>query len=224
MSKRAWVRIVCTVLALTGLAQVTPARAQTGLTLPQGVYIGLDLGGGFGTARKDFANGATSGNFGVSGVVGGATAGMDWQTGGSMLVGLNATFLGSGLSGTTHTSNPDYSYSAANHWLFMLDPRLGFRFWPGVTPYVTGGFTVGDTQISSAPNNAAPGQAVDATRTVPGWNAGAGVEVNLTPNWSLDAQYLHVGLANAGVPGVSGLPAVSSFSTDLFNAGVEFRF
>jgi opacity protein-like surface antigen len=222
MSKRAWVRIVCMVLALTGLAQAQPARAQP-LTLPQGVYIGLNLGGGFGTARKDFANGTSTGNFGIGGVVGGATAGMDWQTGGSMLVGLNATFLGTGLSGSTSASNPNYSTTAANHWLLMLDPRLGFRFWPGVTPYVTGGFALGDTQISSAPNNLMLGQGVDATRTVPGWNAGAGVEVNLTPGWSLDAQYLHVGLAKAGIPSGNGT-AYGSISTDLFNAGLEFRF
>jgi opacity protein-like surface antigen len=89
-----------------------------------------------------------------------------------------------------------------------------------VTPYVTGGFTVGDTQISSSPNNQAAGPGGSATSTVPGWNAGAGVEVNLTPDWSLDAQYLHVGLAPAELPSESN----GSFNTNLFSAGLEFRF
>lgn len=213
-------------VAVAGVLFAFQARAQPVPELAPAFYAGPVLGGGFGSSRKNFAEGTTTGTFDVSGVVGGATAGVEWRAG-SLMLGLSGTALGSGLNGTTHRPNYIYDYITANHWLVLLDPRLGWEIAPGVVPYATGGLAVGDIQVHTTGNTASrtPGRAgVDYTRTEPGWNAGAGVQISLSPRWTLDAQYLRVGMATTDVPGDLGRPTYTSFEVNLFTGALEYRF
>src|SRR5215469_8772396 len=81
-----------------------------------GFYLGGQVGGAFGTARKDFVQGTTTGDFDVSGVIGGGTAGYNQQFG-LLILGLEADISGSGVKGDTDCPNRMFTCSVENHWL-----------------------------------------------------------------------------------------------------------
>ena len=99
--------IALSLLALGGAAraadlppapQLPPMEAEP---LWTGFYAGLNVGGAFGSSRNAF----TVAGFGLpsfatslDGVIGGGEAGYNWQTG-PWVLGLEANFEGSGLSG-----------------------------------------------------------------------------------------------------------------------------
>jgi opacity protein-like surface antigen len=63
-----------------------------------GFYLGGNVGGGFGTSRKDFIQGTTTSDFNTSGVIGGLTAGYNHQFG-SVVAGLEGDISASGIKG-----------------------------------------------------------------------------------------------------------------------------
>jgi outer membrane immunogenic protein len=82
--------------------------------------------------------------------------------------------------------------------------RLGYA-WGGTLLYATGGFAYGGVKSSamytdnSISNVATPGSTpqhglVTSSTTQTGWVAGAGIEVKLTPNWSLKGEYQFIDL------------------------------
>ena len=99
--------IVLSLLALEGAAraadlppapELPPLEAQPTWT---GFYAGLNVGGGFGSSHNAFniaGFGLPAFDTKLAGVVGGGEAGYNWQTG-PWVLGLEASFDGSGLSG-----------------------------------------------------------------------------------------------------------------------------
>ncbi len=96
--------------------------------------------------------------------------------------------------------------------------RLGYaadRFMP----YITGGLAVGDIQAS------VPGFA-GANTTNAGWTVGGGIEFAIAGHWTAKAEYLYVDLGSINV---AARPAAqprrtSSFTTNLFRGGINYRF
>jgi outer membrane immunogenic protein len=114
--------------------QLPPLEAQP---LWTGFYAGLNVGGAFGSSRNAFTIagfGLPSFSTSLAGAVGGAEAGYNWQTG-PWVLGLEANFEGSGLSGsrTAPCLAPRCGALAASYaqklpWFGTLRPRSVMRW------------------------------------------------------------------------------------------------
>jgi outer membrane immunogenic protein len=186
-----------------------------------GYYIGGEIGGGFGTSRKDFIQGTTTNNFNVSGVVGGLTTGYNRQFG-PVVAGLEGDISASGVKGTTDCPNQLFTCGTQNHWLGTARGRLGYTF-NNFMPYVTGGLASGDVRVFSGLKSTGEG-GVDFTRTEVGWTAGAGLEAALYSNWSIKAEYLYVRLDDVTVPSNTGTPTTTKFGENIARVGLNYKF
>jgi outer membrane immunogenic protein len=193
----------------------TPSLSWTGY------YIGGEIGGGFGTSRKDFIQGTTTNDFSVSGVIGGFTAGYDQQFG-SVVGGLEGDISASGVKGDTDCPNRLFTCGTQNHWLTTVRGRLGYPL-DHFMPYVTGGVAAGDVRVFSGLKSTGGG-GVDFTRTEAGWNVGAGLEAALYSNWTVKAEYLYVQLNDANVPSNIGTPTTTKFLENIARFGLNYKF
>jgi outer membrane immunogenic protein len=146
-------------------------------------------------------------------------------------------------------------------WFGTVRGRLGFLVTPNLLLYGTGGLAYGETESRGdikinplLPNgqvviqviqnqtvlscrNQAPASALcyqgSNSETQLGWAAGAGGEWKLAPNWSLKAEYLHVGLPgtsatlSAAAPSTPDVKTVFKFNSqnfDLVRLGVNYQF
>jgi outer membrane immunogenic protein len=95
--------------------------------------------------------------------------------------------------------------------------RIGYAF-DRLLPYVTGGLATGNVTA------AVPGIG-SAGNTSTGWTIGAGVELALTGNWTVKAEYLYVDLGTFDCAACGGTPPAGvGFATNVVRAGVNFRF
>lgn len=178
-----------------------------------GLYIGINGGGGFGTAGASTAFGSTS--FDTSGGLVGGTLGYNIQTG-PWVWGLEGDIDWTNLGGSASPA-VCAGCSIKNSWLGTVRGRLGYavdRFMP----YITGGLAVGDLKLS------VPGFAgTNTTRT--GWTIGGGAELALGGNWTAKAEYLYVDLGSASCSAAEcGIPGTASFRTNIVRAGLNYRF
>jgi outer membrane immunogenic protein len=159
--------------------RLPPLEAQPVWT---GFYAGLNVGGAFGSSRNAFSIagfGLPSFSTSLAGVVGGAEAGYNWQTG-PWVLGLEANFEGSGLSGgRTAPCLPPLcgaltaSYAQSLSWFGTLRPRVGYALGNWLL-YATGGGALGQV---GADATAAVGSFVatdNRSQTRSGWNARRG--------------------------------------------------
>ena len=94
-----------------------------------------------------------------------------------------------------------HSYGNAN-WLFTLRPRIGLIGTNNSLWYATGGLAVTDlsgtwTFVDNTTLSNATGSSVSAWKA--GYAVGGGVEKKLWNNWSVKAEYLHLGFASVSV-------------------------
>jgi outer membrane immunogenic protein len=188
-----------------------------------GFLAGILLGGGFGTSRKDFSTGSSTGDFDTTGVIGGLSAGYDRQFG-NIVAGLESDFSGSGVAGSKNCPNPAFICQTDSPWIATVRPRVGYAL-DRILPYVTAGLAVGDVHVHSVftPKGTV---GVDFDRTELGWTVGAGVAAALTSKWSVKAEYLYVQLADANGP-VANAPAQTSstkFRENVARVGLDYRF
>jgi outer membrane immunogenic protein len=199
-----------------------------------GFYGGLNIGGGFGSSRNAFSIagfGLPSFNTSLAGVVGGGQAGYNWQTG-PWVIGLEASFDGSGLSGArTAPCVPllcgtlSASYAQKLTWFGTLRPRIGYAFGNWLL-YATGGGALGRV---GADATAAVGPFVatdNRSQTRGGWTVGGGVEVGFAPGWSAKIEYLYLDLGSRATTYLQYPPIsnTSRFSANVFTTGVNYRF
>jgi outer membrane immunogenic protein len=188
-----------------------------------------------------FASGQLDSSIGiVSGKIG-----YDRQYG-HLVLGLEADFSYLGLNeskainGNPFGGSPwyaDFREDASSDWLLTVRPKLGLAF-DRFLPYVTGGLAYGDvkfryTESEWNPDGFGIGAAA-ASKSVNqvGWAAGAGVNYELTRNWILNAEYLHVDLGSVNVTGAVldyGVPVAyqhfnTSYQYDIGRAGISYRF
>jgi outer membrane immunogenic protein len=181
------------------------------------------------------------------GVIGGGQVGYNWQLASQALIGLEADFQGSGIKGSAdQVMSPGIfdmtttDVSKSIEWFGTVRGRVGYLVAPQWLLYATGGFAYGQTKTSFSTTDLTvgcvpgPGGTLCAAGTSSsmrtGWTAGGGVEAQLTPNWSIKAEYLYVdlGASTLSVP-TSTLPAiVFSMSTSLreqiARVGFNYRF
>lgn len=173
-------------------------------------YLGVEMGGGWVENRFEDLR------FNGSGFLGGISGQVRVPLGSSgFYTGIGASVLGSTISGTNAGITSDVRL------LVPVDGILGTTFllsgsqWP-LSVYGFGGLAVGDVRFSSPP--------FYATQTMTGWSAGAGFEVQFTPNWSAGVKYRHFDLGTANF---SVFPGVTSPVTERGNAittGVNYHF
>ena len=216
----------CTVLA-PDFAARPAAAADLVLKAPAAAafdWSGFYLGGhtGYGTGRLGRGVGAIpdQGVFfppSVTGLIGGYQVGLLTQLSNNVVLGLEAD--------ASFASPPDQARATLDPFNTTLDyvatarGRLGYAFGT-VMPYVTAGFAVGQSQLNL--NDAAGNRLSAATRTHPGWTAGAGVEVAVGGNWTAKAEYSYIDLgsrsydlAEAGLPAANVTPQLHAIKLGL---------
>jgi opacity protein-like surface antigen len=179
------------------------------------------------------------------GFVNGIEGGYNWKIG-SLSVGMEANLQSLNFEGATNSGAVSYparigqftvtSYGNTN-WLFTARPRIGFMAPNEWLLYSTGGLAL--TQLQSDFSFADSNGALESGRlgtTKVGYAVGAGLEVPLTKQLSIETDYLYVNFGST--PGVvtaqtSSNPLFSSqfvfahssdLKADIFRAGLNYRF
>ena len=194
-----------------------PRRSQRRFRPPPawtGFYAGLNVGGAFGSSRNAFSiAGFEPPSFDTSleGAIGGAQAGYNWQTG-PWVLGLEANFEGSGLSGSrTAPCLPPLcgalaaSYKQSVSSFGTLRPRAGYALGNWLL-YATGGGALGQVGADATATVGSLVAADNRSQTRTGWTLGGGVEVELARGWSAE---VGISLCRSGQPhdDVSLVPA-----------------
>jgi outer membrane immunogenic protein len=236
-----------------GARSYTKAPAVAPVSNWSGLYVGGNLGYGWGSGNTDFSFPAEFGfnntTLGIrsSGVIGGAQLGYNWQIG-SVVTGLEADIQGSGIKGSarapaipTFVPNvPLESSLSSEHklsWFGTARGRLGVTVTPELLLYGTGGLAYGRVDASanwlavSAIEIQAP---ASVSKTKIGWTAGAGAEWMFARNWSAKLEYLYVDLgsesaigdvtANGQVEGVSKVGYTWHTRENIARVGVNYHF
>lgn len=160
------------------------------------------LGGNLGYEWGSVSNNQTH----PSGVIGGVTAGYNWQAG-QFVFGGEADIQLSGAN------DKFASWKFSNPWFGTARGRAGFAF-DRFLVYGTAGFAVGELQAETV------GFATE-THTTVGWTAGGGIEAILPGHLSAKLEYLFVDLSasNFALTGAS-----NGLTENVFRAGINYHF
>ena len=132
--------------------------------------------------------------YGVSGVFGGATAGLNWQAGG-FVTGIEGdigymNLTGAGIIPSSHMGqHQDITLKGGVYG--DITGRAGLALGQ-VLLYGKGGFAFYTGQATQA--TTVIGYAPTGTSTFTGWTAGVGLEQKLSPTLSWKIEYLHFNL------------------------------
>jgi opacity protein-like surface antigen len=170
-----------------------------------GVYVGGFLGYGWGTATDDLVN---YDDIEVDGFLVGATAGVNATVGGNFVLGAAGDIAWSGIGG--YTAPVDFDIN----WVGSVRGRAGYDAG-AFMPYVTAGLAFASATASQ--------EGQDNSQMHFGWTAGAGVEVAVVDNVSLDLQYRY---SDYGTADYNDLASNATFdlNTHALTAGVNFKF
>jgi outer membrane immunogenic protein len=220
-----------------------------------GFYVGGNVGGGWGSQAVNFSGSASTlgaiaagqvpallaGN--PSGVIGGAQAGYNFQSG-KFVYGIEAdiqganihsgatlsTAVGGGLFPVTNTADQNLSYFGT------VRGRAGFTVTPALLLYGTGGFAYGGARVATSVNTTPGcpgfcGAAANST-TLTGWTAGAGAEYGFSKNWTAKLEYLYYDLGNISQLYTDSLGRFAgttvttntAFRGNIVRVGVNYKF
>jgi len=142
------------------------------------------------------------------GLTGGVQAGYNFQVdGGGLVLGLEGDLQWLGLeapdSFDASAEGPTYTSTTTAEWFGTARARVGYSF-DNFLPYVTGGLAFVENSVDltvspwtttggDAPSPLDPQYFASASSTSTGYAIGAGFEYALDGNWSLKAEYLHLG-------------------------------
>jgi len=194
---------------------VTPGVVQTGGNW-DGAYVGAFVGYGWGTVsdETDTPIGLTDDELDVTGWKVGATVGADFTLSEALVAGIVADIAWNNMNGDQTVGDIAYSYDL--NWSGSVRGRLGFD-GGAFLPYVTAGLAFANATVGDGIGTD------DATHV--GWTAGAGVEVAVADNVSLDLQYRYTdyGSQDYDLPDTAG-PVSLGLTSHAVTAGVNFRF
>lgn len=191
-------------------------------------YFGLNGGYGFGTSAWSPAGLPGTGNFDLNGGLVGATVGANFQSG-PFVFGVEGDVDWTDIKGSTSNTTTcpgagTCTFQTENDWLGTARGRVGYAF-DRVLVYATGGGAFGNIK----PTFTTAGVSVQTNNTQFGWTAGGGVEVGITPNWTVKVEYLFVDLSNgslscsAAVCGAAFTVPVT-FDASLVRGGLNYKF
>jgi outer membrane immunogenic protein len=205
------------------LPQAPPPQAPAAYIPPlapvynwSGIYVGINGGWGFGTAKFTVPAGATGSVSDNGGVVGG-TLGFNYQMS-AFVFGVEGDIDYSGINtGSTATvCGVAGVCQSGNNWLSTLRGRAGFAA-DRVLFYGTAGGAFGNIQLVA--------NGVTNTSTEFGWTGGAGVEAAFADNWTARIEYLYVDLGSTNcTTACGGVPINVGLTENLVRAGVDYKF
>lgn len=164
----------------------------------QGLYLGGNLGYQWGKVTNSSIN--------PSGFMGGLQLGYNWQTG-QLVYGIETDI---GFSGADDSAS---SIKFTNPWLGTTRARGGFTF-NNVFIFGTAGLAYGGLRAETPAGGT-------ESKSLGGWTAGVGMEIGLTPAWSVKGEYLYVDLAGRGYV-ITG--ASNGLETSILRFGANYRF
>jgi outer membrane immunogenic protein len=214
-------RILLAIVTVTALTSVSALAADLTARMPvkaglvnaaynwTGTYMGLNLGGTFGSFHGSSSN--------LTDVTGGGQIGYNWQASGSPWVfGLEADFSGSGQSRTervlTASANESLPYFGTARG------RLGYAFDRAMV-YATGGLAYQNFKVDAM----SPGFAASSNSTNVGYAIGGGGEWALWDRWTAKIEYVYLNTDNTG-----GATPVANFAGRVANnvvrSGLNYHF
>ena len=200
-----------------------------------GLYLGGNVGYGWGTAKGDATESTTVLGLGtrttttsqsqnINGVIGGVQTGYNYQFG-AWVWGFETDFQASGQKGGStfngivggpiavpFTVTTDHKIE----WFGTARGRLGVLWGPNVLFYGTGGVAYGQVKDSAALNGSLAAAALTASAVTSfsdvkaGWTAGAGVEAALGGGWSAKLEYLYIDLGKTELTTAAAATAVGA--------------
>jgi len=181
-----------------------------------GWYVGVQLGGGFGSASWTDPFSQASNSLQPAGVVAGGQFGVNWMRD-SLLLGVEADFTWTDLKSATDAA------SFNSRWLSLVTGRVGYAFNQFLV-YAKGGAAFASARATVTDL----GKLADTgTTTQVGWTVGGGVEYALSPNWSVRLEYDFVDLPTRDMilHGPQGSQPVGiDFTVQKVVAGINYRF
>ena len=193
-----------------------------------GFYAGAHVGYGWGRTEfrdpLDYCIGTGSCPFprfdyDLGGVIGGAQAGYNWQTG-NLVFGLEFDFSFSGIDKTAVVRTTG-NLSTDLDWLGTGRLRLGYAVNQALL-YATGGFAY--AKVSNAYRDGST--FLGASEVNWGWTVGGGVEFAFAANWTLRGEYLFVDIAENSA--TFAPPTIGHFEWDnrlhILRAALNYRF
>ena len=140
-----------------------------------------------------------------SGIAGGFQGGYNWQFG-QFVVGGETDFQ------LSDAASVFANYKFTNPWFGTLRGRAGFTM-NNILFYGTLGLAYGRGQVDIG--------SIGDTQMHAGWTAGGGLEVGLTRNWSVKAEYLYIDL---GSENYALTRTTNDPTSNLLRFGVNYRF
>jgi outer membrane immunogenic protein len=186
-----------------------------------GFYAGLHGGFGFGTTDMSVTDGGGfSTDFDLTGWLGGAQAGYNYQSG-SWLIGVEGDIALTGIDGSySDTAAFDERATTEVNWLATARARAGWvngRFMP----FITGGIAFAGVDHRIGPTGLTG--PVSTSDTLFGWTAGGGIEAMIDPSWSAKLDYLYVDLDDVDFTTAGGTGTFED-SLHLIRLGVNYQF
>jgi outer membrane immunogenic protein len=179
------------------------------LTNWNGLYAGVNLGGGWASASN------TLGSNTLSGIVGGGQIGYNWQII-HFVLGLEGDFQGSGQS----RSDVIGPVTVNQHvpWFGTARARVGYTF-DNILLYGTGGAAWVDYKVDATLG----GLSASSETSKAAWVLGAGVDWMFVPKWSARLEYLYLDTGNTTVT-LFNTPFSGRLTDNIVRAGVNYHF
>lgn len=231
----------------------TPAPVYTNWS---GCYVGLSAGTSSGrsdgyssTAASVFTTPGTgvripafvqpiTGSFNLTGFIGGAYAGCNYQAG-VWVFGIEGDWSATNkegqafvLPGTVPAPgaaplDPADTWHLQERWLSTARGRLGWTVWDKSLLYVTGGAAWAKFDTTETRTGTTFASIQTDRRT--GWTVGGGWEYALGYGWLARAEYLYVDFGNwTTLTGTLPVPPISSLNVNLrdhiFRGGMSYKF
>jgi outer membrane immunogenic protein len=175
----------------------TPAAAPSGFYNWAGPYAGANAGYEWGKI--------TNSGITPSGLAGGVQGGYNWQNG-QFVFGAETDLQ---ISGADDTFAP---YKFSNPWFGSLRGRAGLAM-NNILFYGTLGLAYGGVKGEIG--------GLEESKTHTGWTGGLGLEVGLTPNWSVKAEYIYMDLGHRAYS-ITGVD--NGLQSSILRFGVNYHF
>ena len=180
-----------------------------------GCYLGLHVGGGWGTSDLGPVVGVTA-NATTSGWFGGGQIGCNWHTSPSLVLGIEGDLAWANITGSAPIGGTGFTYVSRLNYFGTVRGRIGFAMDRALL-YGTAGFAWGNHT-----GTANPGGFSD-TQTHLGWAGGVGLEYAFAPNWSTKLEYLYLDLGSKTYT-AGGFTGPINVKAHTLKLGVNYRF
>jgi outer membrane immunogenic protein len=201
-----------------------------------GCYVGGHVGGKVGRADVNYGTNVlaiapgtrTTDPIFMSGAVGGAQVGCQYQFAGGWLIGIEGDGSWVNADGQgVETLFPTFRVQVTEHWMATARGRLGYA-WDKWMFFVTGGGAWAGVETKNwnttpvFPGAIGAPPAAIQQNTLSGWTVGFGGEYALGYGWSIKGEYLYVDFSESTYFYPTQPTALAEFRTHLRQSVVRF--